>query len=98
MMLQGRQIKAARAFLGISQEELAQAVGLSARTINTMETGEPSKKAHDKVMNYLVGRGILFSPGSGGKRLGVSYEPIEQEVGMPPEQPTVPGKSSPVGR
>ncbi len=72
MNFSGNQLRAARALLGLDQEELAEKVGVSDNTIRNMEArgSEPVggfASTRDKVREALEGMGIEFlnndSPG-----------------------------------
>ena len=56
------QIRAARAFLGMSQEEFAKACGLSAPAIQSIECGRtaPRSSTLDKIKEGLIPLGIHF--------------------------------------
>lgn len=72
MKISGKQVSAARELLGITQEELAAASGVSARTLLRFETGlaEPYRETLNKIQAELERRGIEFTNGSGmGVRL-----------------------------
>ncbi|MBY0253729.1 MAG: helix-turn-helix domain-containing protein [Methylobacterium organophilum] len=57
------QIRAARALLGISQEELAELARVSKRTIANMESGDgrPIRATKDAVFLALLDAGIEFT-------------------------------------
>lgn len=59
------QIRAARALLNLTREELAALSGVSSRTIAHMEEGKgkPIQATRDAVMGALMGAGIAFDPG-----------------------------------
>jgi transcriptional regulator with XRE-family HTH domain len=65
MTITGKHIAAARALLGISQADLAEATGLAANTILMFETGqsEPRSVTVDTLRRVLEERGIEFSNG-----------------------------------
>ncbi len=67
MKILGAQIAAARELLRITQLELAEATGVSDRTIRDFETGksEPSQATREKVRAELERRGIEFTNGDG---------------------------------
>jgi transcriptional regulator with XRE-family HTH domain len=54
------QVRAARALLGWSQEELASKAGMSPRTILQLEKGEGSSAVMNQVAGFLSTQGILF--------------------------------------
>jgi transcriptional regulator with XRE-family HTH domain len=65
MTITGKHIAAARALLGISQADLAEATGLASNTILMFETGqtEPRGVTIDTLRRVLEERGIEFSNG-----------------------------------
>lgn len=65
MTITGKHIAAARALLGISQADLAEATGLASNTILMFETGqtEPRGVTVDTLRRVLEERGIEFSNG-----------------------------------
>lgn len=67
MKILGAQIAAARELLRITQLELAEATGVSDRTIRDFETSksEPSAATREKVRAELERRGIEFTNGDG---------------------------------
>jgi transcriptional regulator with XRE-family HTH domain len=72
MKLVGRQVTAARDLLGITQAELAVAVGVERKTIARFEAGvaEPWTANRDKIQAELERRGIEFTNSDGiGVRL-----------------------------
>jgi transcriptional regulator with XRE-family HTH domain len=54
------QVRAARALLGWSQEELARKAGMSPRTILNLEKGEGSRSLMNRVAGFLSTQGIVF--------------------------------------
>lgn len=72
MKISGAQVTAARNLLKITQAELAEASGVSERTVMRFEADEtaPQRAILDKILTELDRRGIEFSNGSGiGVRL-----------------------------
>lgn len=72
MKILGAQVKAARFLLKITQPELAEATGVSERTIQKFEADEaiPKPATLLKLQNELERRGIEFTNGTGiGVRL-----------------------------
>ena len=72
MKISGKQVKAARDLLGITQAELAEAAGVSLQTIFRFEAGkaEPYASSLEKIVGELERRGIEFTNGDGiGVRL-----------------------------
>jgi transcriptional regulator with XRE-family HTH domain len=61
----GSQIRAARALLNMSRDELAARAGVSARTIDNLEgeTRKPIQATQNAVMGALLGAGVDFDPG-----------------------------------
>ena len=62
-VMKGHQVRAARELLGMSQDELASACGISRPTLRDIErgTGDPKRSRVDAVEGYLTGRGIRFT-------------------------------------
>lgn len=55
------QVRAARAFLGLSQAELADEAGIALRTVIAVEAGTPVRPMNlTAVCSVLVRRGIVF--------------------------------------
>lgn len=72
MKISGAQIRAARDLLKLSPPELADASGVSERTLRKFESDEaiPKPVNVDKIVSELERRGIEFTNGSGiGVRL-----------------------------
>lgn len=69
--MEGRQIKAARALLGLSQEELCKLSGITRPTLNSLETdsGDPKRSSLAAVEDALRKKGITFT--DDGKIIGV---------------------------
>lgn len=68
-MLSAEQIRAARALLGWSQDELVKRSGLSPTTIKRMETLGPGRSSADNVeavQKALEAGGVAFIPENGG--------------------------------
>jgi transcriptional regulator with XRE-family HTH domain len=68
-MVSGAQMRAARALVGMTQDELAKAAGLSAQTIKRMEslgTGKSSADNVGAVQKALEAAGVQFIPENGG--------------------------------
>lgn len=65
-----RQVKAARALLGWSQEKLAEASGVSVPTVKRLEAddGEIGGRSQtaEKICSALIGAGVEFIPENGG--------------------------------
>ena len=75
MKISGRQVAAGRDLLGISQAELADAVGVARETIERFENGraEPYARTLEKIRTELEQRGIDFINGSGpGVRINLA--------------------------
>lgn len=64
MYATGPQIRAARAILGMSREELARQARVSLRTVNNIETGstKPIRATLEAVMGVLIAEGVRFLP------------------------------------
>ncbi len=72
MKFSGKQVTAARNLLGITQGELAAAVGVDLSTVSRFEAGkaDPHRASLDKIEAELDRRGIEFTNGTGiGVRL-----------------------------
>ncbi|MEY9631270.1 helix-turn-helix transcriptional regulator [Sinorhizobium fredii] len=68
-MIDARQMKAARALAGLTQEDVAKATGLSVQTIKRMEiTGTERSSAGNvqAVQKALESAGVVFIPENGG--------------------------------
>jgi DNA-binding XRE family transcriptional regulator len=75
-MVTGKQIRAARALLGMSQVELGRAAGLSETGVVNIETGraDPKVSTLANIIRVLEGRGIEFL-GDDGVKLRKGAEP-----------------------
>lgn len=70
------QIRAARAYLDMSQGALAEAAKVSERTIASMEAGRSANRSTiEWVMSALMARGITFPYDPETKRRGVEGPP-----------------------
>lgn len=69
--MEGRQIKAARAILGLSQADLCELAGISRATLIDLEndTGDPRRSSIAGVEEAFRKRGIVFT--DDGKSIGV---------------------------
>lgn len=58
-------LKAARVKLGLNQEQMARAAGVSSRTISSFETGTaaPHESTRAAIQEALESRGIVFTNG-----------------------------------
>ena len=68
-MIDGPQIKAARALVGLTQDDIAQATGLSVQTIKRMETAGTRRSTVASVLavqQALEAAGVVFIPENGG--------------------------------
>lgn len=69
-MITGRQIAAARALLGITQKQLAEASAISIPTLKRMEASDGDatgmKNNVAAVVQALIDMGIVFIPENGG--------------------------------
>lgn len=75
MKIGGKQVTAARDLLGITQAELAEAVGMAMETIRRFEAGlrDPKEPNIAKIQAELERRGIEFTNGIGpGLRLNLA--------------------------
>jgi DNA-binding XRE family transcriptional regulator len=70
--MEGRQIKAARAMLGMSQSDLCKEAEISRATLNDLEndTGDPRRSSSAAVEAALRSRGVVFI--DDGKSVGVT--------------------------
>lgn len=66
-MITGRQIRAARGLLGISQEELAQHIGLTKQGISKIEDGsvQPRNGTMTGIVHFFNDRGVEFTDNQG---------------------------------
>lgn len=67
MKVSGAQVLAARNLLSITQQELADAAGISYRTVHGFESGQAEPRAENvrKILTELERRGIEFTNGDG---------------------------------
>ena len=68
-MIEAAQVRAARALIGWSQTELADAAGVPLSTVERFETGAPdhiAEEAVDKMRAALETAGVAFIPKNGG--------------------------------
>lgn len=68
-MIDSNQIKAARALLGLTQDDIAASSGLSVQTIKRMEGLGTGRSSTDNVMavkKALEAAGVAFIPENGG--------------------------------
>lgn len=74
MKLLPKHVEGARGMLKMSQEDLAKAAGVSARSIKRFEAGEGEAREETlmRIQAALEQRGIVFTNGS---RPGVIYDP-----------------------
>lgn len=70
-VMEGRQIRAARAMLGLAQEELCRLAGITKPTLRNLENdaGDPKRSSLQAVERALVEAGIIFL--DDGERIGV---------------------------
>jgi transcriptional regulator with XRE-family HTH domain len=61
-LMEGRQIKAARALLGWSQTDLCREAGISRATLNDLEndTGDPRRSSSNRVEDAFRRGGVIF--------------------------------------
>jgi len=62
-LMEGRQIKAARAMLGMTQSDLCREADISRATLNDLEndTGDPRRSSATAVEEAFRKRGVIFS-------------------------------------
>jgi transcriptional regulator with XRE-family HTH domain len=74
MKIAGKQVAAARALLGWSQEQLAIAADVVMETVNRWETGavEPRQKTIERIVRAIEERGVEFTNGGAP---GVRFKP-----------------------
>ncbi len=79
-MISPEQCRAARAWVGWSQEELASAARVSLSTVRDFERGDREPIAHniEAIERALYDAGILFSSGA-GQLAGINYDPRIKE-------------------
>ena len=73
-MLFAAQIRAARALLGLGQEQLAELAGVGLRTVKRIELSKElggSARTHWKIQAALERAGVEFLPAEAGKGPGV---------------------------
>ena len=84
-MISGAQLRAARALLGISAAELAEASGVGHRTIQRFESGDGIPDARTAVLRQLKGaveaRGIVFL-GDPERSPGVQIIDADRKAGV----------------
>ncbi len=76
----GRQAKAARTYLGMSQAALAREAGVTAKTLAGFEAGttRPHPATHDSIARALETRGVRFiAPGEISRGAGSGIRLIE---------------------
>jgi len=61
--------------LGITQRELAEALGLSRASIDRLDRGLGGAQVRDKVQNFLEGKGVRFIGASNDSAGGVLLPP-----------------------
>lgn len=76
-MITGRQIRAARALIDMSQDELAKAAGLTPQAIRKIESGEvtPREGTLADITRTFTERGIEFTDNQ-----GVKFKPVGVEI------------------
>ncbi len=65
------QFRAARVLLELTQEEAAQRVGVSVRTLITVEQGGGSRLSKERMMGGYLGEGVDFGMSDDGKAVTV---------------------------
>src|ERR1700677_4059351 len=83
-MATGRQIRAARALLGISQDELANFAGLTKQGISKIEDGsvQPREGTIADIMRVFSDRGVEFTENQGVRLKPHSLETFEGREGF----------------
>jgi len=78
-MITGRQIRAARALLGIDIVDLAEAAGITRNTLAAIEQAarQPHKASLTRVVRVLTERGIEFTAGDGVRMRSTGIEVFE---------------------
>lgn len=68
----GSQVRAARALIGMSREDLAARAKVSVRTVNNIENGDtrPIRSTLEAVMGVLIAEGVMFVPADPEKGTG----------------------------
>jgi transcriptional regulator with XRE-family HTH domain len=81
-MIGSRQIAAARGLLGLSQEKLAAAAGISRATLSNIESGSDTRASNLQAIEaVLVKRGVAFT--KSGVDLRQKMEPVNWDNGRP---------------
>jgi transcriptional regulator with XRE-family HTH domain len=82
-MIEGAQVRAARALIGWSQAKLAETANVPMSTVERFETkapDRPAEEAIDKMRAALESAGVVFIPKDGGGGIGVRMrEALEGE-------------------
>jgi transcriptional regulator with XRE-family HTH domain len=78
------QIRAARALLGWSREDLASATGLTSEGLNKIERGisTPQRASAERIMRAFIGKGIVFTDDDGVKRQSASVQVYKGREGF----------------
>jgi DNA-binding XRE family transcriptional regulator len=83
-------VRAARAVLGLSQEQFASCIGLTQKSIHRIEQGavQPKRYTVLKIQQFWFERGILFeSLRNGGFRLTVDADVLLRSHDVPRKRP-----------
>jgi DNA-binding XRE family transcriptional regulator len=84
-------VRAARAVLGLSQDQFARHIGLTQKSIHRIEQGavQPKRQTVLKIQRFWFERGIVFENlRNGGFRLAVDANVLLQNEGEEPRRPT----------
>ena len=83
-MISLEQIRAARAFLGLKQHELAKKAGISTGTLNNIERGvqnDPKLSTLRAIQQALEASGIEFTAQANGS-IGIQFKPSDRPQGL----------------
>lgn len=86
MTLDSRHIRAGRALIDATQEEMAKAAGLSLATLNNIErnVAHPRAKTYDKIRQALADAGVKITAEENLQRVDFRAEEyLEEEIGSP---------------
>ena len=83
-------VRAARAVLGLSQEQFAGHIGLTQKSVHRIEQGavQPKRQTVLKIQRFWFDRGISFEAlRNGGFRLAVDADVLLRNRDEPPKRP-----------